>query len=99
MLEYLLLLVFALFSIGIAGVLASRHFVVIVLSIEIIIVASSLAAMSLYSYTSAGAILPLLFVIWAIAAVDVIALVVFYRYLAKFKASLDVTKLNRLRDR
>ncbi len=98
MLEYLLLLAFALFSIGIAGVLASRHFVVIVLAVEIIIVSSSLAAMSLYSYTSTGAILPLLFVIWAIAAVDVIALVVFYRYLAKFKVSMDVTKLNRLRD-
>ena len=99
MLEYLLVLGFALFSLGVAGVAASRHFVVIVLSIEVILVSSSLAAMSLYSYLTAGAILPLLFVIWAIAAIDVIALVVFYRYLAKYKVSLDVTKLNRLRDR
>lgn len=99
MLEYLLILGFALFSIGIAGVVASRHFVVMVLSIEVMLVSSSLVAMSLYSYLFTGEILPLLFVIWAIAALDVIALVVFYRYLAKLKVSLDVTKLNRLRER
>ncbi len=99
MLEYLLILGFALFSLGVAGIVASRHFVVIVLSIEVILVSSSLVAMSLYSYTITGVILPLLFVIWAIAAIDAIALVVFYRYLAKYKVSLDVTKLNRLRER
>ena len=99
MLEYFLMLGFALFSIGVAGVLATRHFVVMVLSIEVILVSSSLIAMSLYSYLSYTDILPLLFVIWAIAAADVIALVVFYRYLAKFKVSLDVTKLNRIREK
>lgn len=99
MLDYLLLLGFGLFSIGVAGVVASRHFVIMILSIEVILVSSSLVAISFFSYLSQGSILPLLFAIWAIAAVDVIALVVLYRYLAKFKVSLDVTKLNRLRER
>ena len=98
-LDFILTIGIALFSIGIAGVVSSRHFVIMVLSIEIILVASSLVAVSLYSYVTNGEILSLLFVIWAIAALDVIALVVFYRYLAKLKMNLDVTKLNRLRDR
>lgn len=99
MLEYILVLGFALFSIGVAGVVASKHFVIMVLSIEVMLVSSSMVAISVYSYLSGGEILPLLFVIWAIAALDVIALVVFYRYLAKMKVSLDVTRLNRLRER
>jgi NADH:ubiquinone oxidoreductase subunit K len=98
-LEYILVLGFALFSIGVAGVVASRHFVIMVLSIEVILVSSSMIAISAYSYLSGGDILSLIFVIWAIAALDVIALVVFYRYLAKMKVSLDVTRLNRLREK
>lgn len=99
MFAYLLLLGFALLSIGIAGIAASRHFVVMVLSIEVILAAASLLALNFYTFVSVGEILPLLFIIWAIAALDVLALVVLYRYLAKFKASMDVSKLERLRER
>ncbi len=96
---YLLLLGFALISAGVAGVVASRHFVVMILSVEIILVGASMLALTLYSYSSTGQILPLLFIIWAVAALDVLALVVFYRYLAKVKASMDVTKLEKIGER
>ena len=76
-----------------------RHFVVIILSIEIMLVAASLFAISLYGYSYSATILPLLFVIWATAVLDVIALVVFYRYLSRFKIDLNVTKLSRLKER
>ena len=99
MFVYLLMLGFALLSVGIAGIVASRHFVVMILSVEIILVGASLLALTLYSYLTGGQILPLLFIIWAIAALDVLALVVFYRYLAKIKASMDVTQLEKLGDR
>jgi len=95
---FILVLGFALLSLGIAGLVASRHFVVMVLSVEIMLVASALVAMDAYGYFLGGGILPLLFVIWAIAAIDVIALMVFYRYLGKLKMSMDVTELSRLRE-
>ncbi len=95
MFNYLLLLCFALFSLGVAGIASSKHFVIMVLSIEVILVASSLAAISFYSYVVSASILPVLFAIWAIAALDVIGLVVFYRHLARHKVSLDVTKLTK----
>jgi NADH:ubiquinone oxidoreductase subunit K len=99
MLEIFLLLGFALFAIGVAGIAASRHFVIMILAVEIILVASSLIAVSLYSFLSSGEILSLLFVIWSIAAIEVIALVVFYRYLAKLEVSLDVTKLIKYKEK
>lgn len=99
MLEYFLIIGFSLLSIGIAGIIGSRHFVVIILSIEIILVAASLLAVSLYGYSYSSIILPLLFVIWAIAAIDVMALVVLYRYMALYKMDLDVSKLSKFKER
>lgn len=99
MFGFLLILSFALFSLGVAGIVSSKHFIIMVLSVEVILVAASLLAITLYSYLAGVEILSLLFIIWAIAAIDVIALVVFYRYLAKFKVSLDVSELSRLRER
>ncbi|MCL4389051.1 MAG: NADH-quinone oxidoreductase subunit K [Candidatus Marsarchaeota archaeon] len=99
MLEYFIVIGIALLSSGIGGVIASRHLVVVILSIEIMLIAASLLAVSLYGYSNSATILPLLFVIWAIAAIDVIALVVFYRYLSRFKMDLNVTKLSHLKER
>ena len=94
-----LFLSFALFSLGVAGIAASRHFVIMILSVELVLVSSSLVAVSIYSYVSTGEILSLLFAIWSIAALEVIALVVFYRYLAKMEVSLDVTKLTKYKEK
>jgi NADH:ubiquinone oxidoreductase subunit K len=93
-----ILLAFGLFSIGVAGISASRHLIIMILSIEIILVGSSLMAISIYSYVSGGEVLALLFAIWSIAAIEVIALVAFYRYVAKLQVSLDVTRLAKYRE-
>lgn len=97
--EIFLLLSFALFSLGIAGVAASRHFVVMILSVEIILVASALLAISSYAYIANGQILVLLFAIWSIAALEVMALVVFYRYLARLELSMNVAKLMKYKEK
>lgn len=97
--EYFIAISFALFSLGMVGVAVTRHFLLMILSVEIALVASTLFATTMYfSVIGAGNILLLLFAIWTIAAAEAIALVSFYRYLARYETSLDVARLSRLRD-
>jgi NADH-quinone oxidoreductase subunit K len=99
MIEYFMLLSIALFAIGISGVAVSRHFLIMVFSIEIMIIASSLFAISVFSgFLYYGNIVLLLVFFWSIAAVDIIAAMVLYRYLVKSKINLDVTKLSEYKD-
>lgn len=95
---YFVVLSVALFAVGISGVLASRNFLIMMLSIEIAITASTLLALSFFYFVSGSNILLLLITIWSIAAVEVMALVVFYRYMVKGQISLDISKLSKLRD-
>jgi NADH:ubiquinone oxidoreductase subunit K len=95
---YFVLASFALFSIGIVGVAITRHFLFMILSIEIALVAASLIATVFFYTTTYGNIMLLLFAIWTVAATEAIALVAFYRYLARYEMSLDVTKLSKLSD-
>lgn len=95
---YFVLTSFALFAIGVVGVVATRHFLLMILSIEVALVASTLLATIFFYTTVSGNIMLLLFAIWTIAATEAIALVSFYRYLGRYETSLDVTKLSKLRD-
>lgn len=95
---YFVILSVALFAIGISGVIASRHFLVMMLSIEIILTASALLAMTFFYYVENGNIISLLLVIWSVAAVEIIAIVTFYRYMIKGETSLDITKLSKLKN-
>lgn len=97
--EYFVVLGFAIFSIGIVGIAATRHFILMLVSVEIALVASTLVGTAFYYFnTNGGNIMLLLFTVWTIAASEAIALIAFYRYLAKYETSLDVTKLSRFRD-
>ncbi len=98
MIEYLIIFGIALLSIGLAGIASSRHLIIMLMSIEIILVGASLVAIAFFTYYSGSAILPLLFTIWAVAASEVIMLISFYRYMAKGEFSLDITKLSELKD-
>ena len=98
MLEYMLMLSFAIIAIGLAGVAASRHFIIIVVSVELMLLGSSLLALSIFHYYAEGNIIVLLLAIWSIAAIEVMAAVVLYRYMEKAEMSLDVSKLSKLRD-
>ncbi len=95
---YYIALSVALFAVGIAGVVTSRHLVVILLSIEIIFAASTIAAVSFFSflYQSDVAII-LLLSIWGVAAAEVNGVIVFYVYLKRQGAGFDVSKMNQLR--
>jgi NADH-quinone oxidoreductase subunit K len=95
---YFVILAVAVFAIGIAGVVASKNFLIMMLSIEVAIAASTLLAVSFFYFVSGADIVMLLLVIWSVASVEVIALVAFYRYMAKEEISLDVTKLSKLKN-
>jgi len=95
---YFVILSSTIFAIGISGVVASRNFLIMMLSIEIALTGSTLLALSLFYYVSASNIVIFLLVIWAIASTEVMALVVFYKYMVKGSISLDVRKLSKLKN-
>ena len=99
MLVYFLVFGISLFCIGISGIIASRHFIIMMLSIEIILAASMLLATAFYYYVAPGSIIILLLTLWSIAAAEIMAIVVMYRYMVKEEVSLDVSKLSKLRSR
>ncbi len=93
-----IMLGFALFAAGVAGMATSRHLVIMMMSIEVALVASTLVATAFFYFSADGAIVPLLFTIWSIAAVEAIMIIVFYRYMVRNEMSLDVGKLSKLKD-
>ncbi len=96
MIAYFLVLSIALFAIGLAGALGSRHVILIIISAEIVLVSVTLLAIGMFS-SYGGEIVPLLFSVWGVAASEIIVLVVFYLYLSKYEDSMDVTRLSRFR--
>ncbi len=95
--EYLIALSVAMFAVGISGIAASRHFLIIVLSAEAMLLSSTLLAVTFFYYSVDGSIAPLLLVLWSAAAAETIALVAIYRFLERWEVSMDVSKLSRLR--
>ncbi len=94
---YFILLSFALFAIGIAGALASRHILLIIISTELILIASTLIGIGFFDFYR-GNIIPFLFTVWGVAASEIIMLVVFYKYLSRYEKDMDITKLSELRN-
>lgn len=88
----------ALFSIGISGVISSRNFIIMMLSLEVIFAGSLLLALTFFYYVTPGNIITLLLAIWAVASSEVIAIVALYRYMVKEEISLDVRKLSKLKN-
>ena len=97
MIEIFMVLGFALFAMGISGVATSRNFIIMVLSIEVVLVASSLVGVSIFSVSGSGNIVLLLLSIWGIASSEIIALVAIYRYLQRAEESMDVTKMSKFK--
>ncbi len=94
---YFVALSMAIFAIGAGGIASSRHFLITALSIEVMLLASTLLAVTLFYYGAAGSITLLLLSLWSVAATETMALMVLYRYMAGWKVSMDVTKLSKLR--
>jgi NADH:ubiquinone oxidoreductase subunit K len=89
---------FAVFVLGVAGIVSSRNVIIMLLSTEVIMLSASFMAVVFFNFNVNGSIVSLLFTIWSIAAAEVIMVIVFYRYLAGSKASLDIKSLSKLRD-
>src|SRR5271157_2408843 len=99
MLEYLVVASVALVAIALAGIIADRHFIVIMLAIELMFIASSILLVSFFSFASAPGpdAVVLLVGIWAVAAAEVIAMVTLYFYMKSRGFDLDMAGLSRLR--
>ena len=95
---YFMGLGFAIFAIGICGMAASRHFLVIMISSEVAIIASTLLSTMFFYFSTNGNIISLLLSLWSVASIEVMAIVVVYRYLAKAEFGLDVTKMSKLKN-
>ncbi len=97
--DYFILMSISIFALGISGILASRHFLIMMFSVEIALTASTLLAVSLFYFTQAPGTIILLLAIWSAATVEVLAIIVFYRYMTAKGVDLDLLKLSKLRNR
>lgn len=85
-------------AIGLAGAVASRHFVITILSIELIFAGSITALVGYFDYSGAsGSFFPILLSLWAVASTEIIGLVAFYVYMKDKVADFDLRKLMQLR--
>ncbi len=99
MLLYVFALSLVLIGIAFAGLATDRHFIVIMLGIALILVASTIALVGFFDYNAVqnpGAIV-MLISIWAVAAVEIITLMAFYVYMKYRGADFDVTKLSKMK--
>jgi NADH:ubiquinone oxidoreductase subunit K len=95
---YFIALAIGLFAVGIAGVVASRHFIVMMLGIEIAFSAAIVLAGASFAYAAPGNIVGLLFTVWAVASAEIMGMVAVYRYMVAHGISMDVRLLSKLRD-
>lgn len=89
----------ALIGIAIAGIIADRHFIVIMLAVELIFLASTIAIVSFISYQVSpdpNSVL-MLVSIWGVAAAEIITVVTFYIYMKYRGMDFDVSKLSKMK--
>ena len=87
------------FALGIGGVAASRHLVVIMLAVEIMFIGSIIAAVGYFSsgISTNGSFFIMLMSIWAVASSEIIVLIMFYVYMKGRSEEFDVSKMNSLK--
>lgn len=88
----------ALVGIALAAIAVERNLIVIMLAVELIFLASTIAVVGFMSYLQGSAIGAMaLLSIWAVASIEIITLVAFYVYMKSRGFSFDVSLLSRLR--
>lgn len=99
MISYILIGAVALLAVALAGIISDRHFVVIMLAVELMFVSSSILLVYFFSYSANpdSSAVPMLIAIWSVAAVEVITLITFYVYMKSRGFDFDVTRLSKLR--
>lgn len=96
---YFLVASVAFLALGIAGVIASRHFVVVILSIELVFAGSIVALVGYFDYLpiTDGSFFIILLSIWTVANVEIIGLVAFYTYMRSKVIDFDLKRLTQLK--
>jgi NADH:ubiquinone oxidoreductase subunit K len=94
MLNYVLLASVATIGLAMAGIISSRHFAVMMLAVELILISSAVLLVSYFSLTPmAGAdAFPMLIGVWSVAGAEAIALAAFYVYMKSRGLGLDLSK-------
>lgn len=89
----------AMLGIAFAGIATDKHFIVIMLAIELILASSTILLVLFFSSnaTPNPDALAMLVSIWAVAAVEIITLITFYVYMKYRDIGFDVTKLSKLK--
>ncbi len=96
---YIVAAAMAMLAIAVAGIATDKHFVVIMLAIELVLASSTVLLVAFFAYNSVpnpGALV-MLISIWGVAAVEVITLITFYIYMKYRDIGFDVTKLSRMK--
>ena len=99
MISFVLIAAVALIGVALAGIITDRHFVVILLAVELMFIASSILLVYFFSYGASpdASAVPMIISIWSVAAVEVITLITFYVYMKARGFDFDVTKLSKLK--
>lgn len=99
MLDYIFLGAVALIAVALAGLISERHFVSMVLAIELIFIASTVLLVFFIAYGSSPgpSAVPMLIAIWAVATVEIIALVTLYVYMKAHGSRFDISRLTKLK--
>jgi len=99
MLSYLLVAAVSLLAIALTGIITSRHFILIMLAIGLVFLASSIALVSFFAYAQnpSPSAVTMLIGIWAVASTEIITLITFYVYMKVRGLDFDLTRLSKLK--
>ncbi len=99
MISFILAAAVVLLGIALAGIVTDRHFVAIMLAVELMFISSSILLVYFFYYAQNpdASVLPMIVSIWSVAAVEVIALITFYVYMKSRGFDFNVAKLSKLR--
>lgn len=86
-------------ALGIAGAIASRHFVITILSLELVFAGAIVALVGFFAYStlSSGDFFIILLSIWAVASTEIVGLVAFYVYMKGKVTDFDLKRLMQLK--
>ncbi|HVA82834.1 MAG TPA: NADH-quinone oxidoreductase subunit K [Candidatus Aquilonibacter sp.] len=86
-------------ALGIAGAVASRHFVITILSLELVFAGAIIALVGFFAYSSLsnGEFFVILLSIWAVASTEIVGLVAFYVYMKGKVSDFDLKRLMQLK--
>ncbi len=98
-LEFPMVLGMVVIAIALAGISTERHFIVIMLAVELIFLASTILLVSFFSYSTDPNPIGVMALIsvWSVAAAEVITMIAFYVYIKAKGYDFDVTKLSKMK--